>query len=50
MRPLPPAGADAFYPDVVFETDWSQRINKRDILYEAALHRGCVKHKRSVIS
>ncbi|KAE8913401.1 hypothetical protein PF005_g17429 [Phytophthora fragariae] len=46
----PPAGADAFYPDAVFETDWSQRINERDILHEAALHRGCVKHNRSVIS
>lgn len=46
----PPAGGDAFYPDAVFKTDWSQRIKESDILHEAALHRGCVKHKKSVIS
>ncbi|KAI9985710.1 hypothetical protein PInf_005112 [Phytophthora infestans] len=46
----PPTGADAFYPDEVFDIDWSQRIKESDILHEAALHRGCVKHKMSVIS
>ncbi|KAF1782627.1 hypothetical protein GQ600_9356 [Phytophthora cactorum] len=46
----PPTGADAFYPDDVFDTDWSQRIKDSDILHEAALHRGCVKHKTSIIS
>jgi hypothetical protein len=45
----PPAGADAFYPEQVFATDWSERIKAEDILHEAALHRGCVKHKNDVI-
>jgi hypothetical protein len=38
-----------FYPDAVFETDWSQHVNASDILHESALHRGCVAHKDSVI-
>lgn len=46
----PPADADAFYPDAVFKTDWSQKIKESDILHEAALHRGCVRHKNSVVS
>ncbi|KAH7459307.1 uncharacterized protein KRP23_9448 [Phytophthora ramorum] len=43
------APTDAFYPDAVFQNDWSQQIRERDILHEAALHRGCVKHKNSVV-
>ncbi|KAG6608684.1 uncharacterized protein IUM83_14892 [Phytophthora cinnamomi] len=46
----PPAGTDAFYPDAVFATDWGRRVKDSDILHEAALHRGCVRHKQSVIS
>ncbi|KAL3661237.1 hypothetical protein V7S43_013846 [Phytophthora oleae] len=46
----PPTGANAFYPSAVFNTDWSQRIKESDILHEAALHRGCVKHKNSVVT
>ncbi|KAE8959043.1 hypothetical protein PR003_g32222 [Phytophthora rubi] len=38
-----------FYPDAVFETDWSTHVNSSDILHQSALHRGCVKHKKSVI-
>ncbi|KAG7392131.1 hypothetical protein PHYBOEH_006480 [Phytophthora boehmeriae] len=48
----PPTGGDevgAFYPDAVFDTDWSKRIAASDILHESALHRGCVKHKNSVL-
>ncbi|ETP34523.1 hypothetical protein F442_17170 [Phytophthora nicotianae P10297] len=37
------------YPDTVFETDWSQRISAEEILHEAALHRGCVARKDSII-
>ncbi|KAG2763021.1 hypothetical protein PC129_g9112 [Phytophthora cactorum] len=37
------------YPDTVFETDWSQRISTEEILHEAALHRGCVAHKDSIV-
>ncbi|KAG1687063.1 hypothetical protein DVH05_005684 [Phytophthora capsici] len=46
----PPTAADAFYPSAVFNTDWSQRIKEEDILHEAALHRGCVQHKNSVVT
>ncbi|KAE9094179.1 hypothetical protein PF010_g17206 [Phytophthora fragariae] len=38
-----------FYPDAVFETDWSTHVNSSDIIHQSALHRGCVKHKKSVI-
>ncbi|GMF52316.1 unnamed protein product [Phytophthora fragariaefolia] len=38
-----------FYPEEIFKTDWSKHIKARDILHESALHRGCVKHKTSVI-
>ncbi|POM68256.1 Homeobox and AraC-type helix-turn-helix domain containing hypothetical protein [Phytophthora palmivora] len=45
-----PPTADTFYPDTVFSTDWSLKIEESDILHEAALHRGCVTHKDSVLS
>ncbi|POM68257.1 Hypothetical protein PHPALM_15609, partial [Phytophthora palmivora] len=38
-----------FYPEEVFEVDWSKHIKASDILHQSALHRGCVKHKNSVI-
>ncbi|KAG6608707.1 Glycosyl transferase, family 1 [Phytophthora cinnamomi] len=38
-----------FYPEAVFKTDWSEHISSSDILHESALHRGCVKHKKSII-
>ncbi|OWZ21415.1 hypothetical protein PHMEG_0004044 [Phytophthora megakarya] len=38
-----------FYPEEIFEVDWSKHIKPEDILHQRALHRGCVKHKNSVI-
>jgi hypothetical protein len=37
------------YPTEVFDVDWSQRIAPEEFVHEAALHRGCVAHKDSVI-
>ena len=39
-----------FYLDEMFETDWSTKIKESDILHAAALYRGCLQHKNSVIS
>ncbi|KAG7377865.1 hypothetical protein PHYPSEUDO_010891 [Phytophthora pseudosyringae] len=39
----------SFYPEEVFELDWSRHIKASDILHESALHRACVTHKNSVI-
>ncbi|GMF10197.1 unnamed protein product [Phytophthora lilii] len=38
-----------FYPEEIFEVDWRLHIKVSDILHENALHRGCVKHKSSII-
>ncbi|CAH0484947.1 unnamed protein product [Peronospora farinosa] len=39
-----------FYPDEVYDIDWSQKIHESDLLHEAALHRACVKYQESIIS
>lgn len=43
------SGSDAFYPDIVFTTDWSKHIKESDILHQATLHRACVQYVTSVI-
>ncbi|CEG35360.1 Glycosyl transferase, family 1 [Plasmopara halstedii] len=42
-------GSDAFYPDIIFHTDWSKYIKESDILHQAALHQACVQYSTSVI-
>lgn len=49
VTPTPQSDEEALpvlYPDALFDTDWSQRIDEEDILHEAALHRGCVNHRQ----
>lgn len=49
------AGADdstdglEYYPDEVFETDWSTQLPTDELLHVSVLHRACVTHKNSVI-
>ncbi|KAG2763024.1 hypothetical protein PC129_g9111 [Phytophthora cactorum] len=38
-----------FYPEEIFDVDWSRHIKATDILHQSALHRGCVTHKNSII-
>ncbi|CAH0482476.1 unnamed protein product [Peronospora belbahrii] len=45
-----PVDANDLYPEELFQIDWRQEIEENDILHHAALHRGCWKHKNSVIS
>ncbi|CAH0475103.1 unnamed protein product [Peronospora belbahrii] len=42
--------SSAFYPEEVFQIDWRQQIKESDLLHQAALQRGCLKHKNSIIS
>ncbi|CAI5714522.1 unnamed protein product [Peronospora destructor] len=44
------ADVHSFYPDGVYDIDWSRHISESDLLHEAALHRACLKYKNSVIS
>ncbi|CEG45277.1 uncharacterized protein PHALS_01585 [Plasmopara halstedii] len=39
----------SYYPEEIFEVDWSREIKESDLLHENALHRACVTHKHSVI-
>lgn len=39
----------SYYPEEIFEVDWSHYIDESDLLHENALHRACVTHKNSVI-
>lgn len=43
------AGGQQFYPDGVFETDWSTQIPDAELLHVSALHTACVKNKNAVI-
>lgn len=38
-----------FYPEGIFDTDWSKRIAPEDILHVNFLHSACVKYNASVI-
>lgn len=42
-------GGQQFYPDEVFETDWSTQIPDAELLHVSALHKACVKNKNAVI-
>lgn len=43
-------GDQQFYPDEVFETDWSTQIPNAELLHVSALHTACIKNKNAVIS
>ncbi|KAG7377377.1 hypothetical protein PHYPSEUDO_011747 [Phytophthora pseudosyringae] len=45
----PLSAGTTFYPDSVFEQDWTRRIKVEEILHRSELHSGCVTHKESVV-